>query len=194
MKKTVLAILTMLMVAIALSGCNMFAKANGVILYGEEEDILNAVEKEKEKLVKEEQHKIKILTNESLQIMILTDKTAQSLVDKKLITEITNQEKAKTKAITSLPKVAKGEGLLFTKEASPELTTEEINLNIKNEGNLIIGEGRTYADLFLIVNEEDWATQGGTEKTLAVLQYDKDPSTGGLQYDVEKTQLVRIQE
>ena len=38
----------------------MFAKANGVILYGEEEEILNVVEKEKDELVEEEQHKIKI--------------------------------------------------------------------------------------------------------------------------------------
>ena len=49
MKKTILGILTMLLAVIALTGCNMFAKANGVILYGEEEEILNAVEKEKER-------------------------------------------------------------------------------------------------------------------------------------------------
>ena len=48
--------------------------------------------------------------------MILTDETAQSLVKKKLIKEITDQEKAKTEAISSLSNVAKGEALLFTKE------------------------------------------------------------------------------
>ena len=54
MKKTILRILTTLMAVIVLSGCSMFAKANGVILYGEEEEILNAVEKEQEK---EKKHK-----------------------------------------------------------------------------------------------------------------------------------------
>ena len=58
----------------------MFAKANGVILYGEEEEILKAVEKEKDELVEEEQHKIKMLTMDERQIMVLTEKTAQSLV------------------------------------------------------------------------------------------------------------------
>ena len=194
MKKTILVIFTTLMAVTALTGCNMFAKANGVILYGEEEEILNAVEKEKDKLVEEELHKIKILTNDDQKIMILTVETAQSLVEKKLISEITNQEKAKTKAISSLSKVAKGEALLFTKEKSHELEIEDVNINIKYEGNLVIGEGRVYADLFLIVNDDDWDSLKGTEKTLAILEYDKDPSAKGLSYDVEKAQLVRIQD
>ena len=192
MKKILLCILTTLMAAIVLSGCNMFAKANGVILYGEEEEVLNAVEVEKDELEKEEQHKIKMITNNDRQIMILTVETAQSLVEKKLIKEITNQKKAKTKAISSLPKVAKGEGLLFTKEKSHEFEIE--NINSKFEGNMIIGDGRTYADIFLIVNDEDWASIEGAEKTLAILKYDKDPSADGLSYDVEKAQLVRIQD
>ena len=68
------------------------------------------------------------------------------------------------------------------------------NINIEDEGNLVIGEGRVYTDLFLIVNDEDWASLEGTEKTLAILKYDKDPSAEGLSYEVEKTQLVRIQD
>ena len=192
MKKTILGILATLMAVLALTGCNMFAKANGVILYGEQEEILKAVEKEKDELVAEEQHKIKISTIDNRKVMILTEDTAQSLVEKKLISEITNQEKGTTKTISSLSKVAKGEGLLFTKEDSHEIKIE--NINIKNEGNLVIGEGRVYADLFLIVTDEDWASLEGTEKTLAILKYDKDPSADGLSYDVEKTQLVRIQD
>ena len=82
--------------------------------------------------------------------------------------------------------------MLFTKEKSYKLEIE--NINIKYEGNLIIGDGRIYADLFLIVNDEDWASLKGTEKTMAILKYDKDPSTHGLSYDVEKAQLVRIQD
>ena len=192
MKKTILGILATLMAVLALTGCNMFAKANGVILYGEQEEILKAVEKEKDELVAEEQHNIKISIIDNRKVMILTEETAQSLVEKKLIAEITNQEKGTTKVISSLSKVAKGEGLLFTKEESYEIKIE--NINIKNEGDLVIGEGRVYADLFLIVTDEDWASLEGTEKTLAILKYDKDPSADGLSYDVEKTQLVRIQD
>ena len=52
--------------------------------------------------------------------MILTDETAQALIGKKLIREITDQEKRKTKAISSLSKVTKGEGLLFAKEEAKD--------------------------------------------------------------------------
>ena len=133
-----------------------------------------------------------MVTHDNRQIMILKEETAQSLVEKKLIKEITNQEKAHTKAISSLSKVAKGEGLLFTKEESYELGIE--NLTITYEGNLVIRDGRVYTDLFLIVNDDDWASLEGTEKTLAILKYHKDPSAQGLRYDVEKTQLVHIQD
>lgn len=204
MKKIILGIFTTFMAVVVLTGCNLFAKANGIILYGEEEEILTAVEnvklkekgdkkeREKEKLVEEEQHKIKILTDDTRQIMILTDKTAQSLVKNKLISEITNQEKAIVKPISSLSKVAKGEALLFAKEESSKLEIE--NINIQYEGNLIIGDGRTYADMFLIVNDEDWASLQGTEKMMAILKFDKDPSADGFSYEVEKAQLVRIQD
>ena len=198
MKKTILGIITTLMAVVVLSGCSMFAKANGVILYGEEEEILTAVEKEQEKKKKKdkpvevEQHKIKILTNDSQKVMILKEETAQSLVNKKLIREITNSEKGKSEAVSSLSKVAKGEALLFTKEKSYELELEDIK--IENKGNLIIGIGRAYADMFLIVNDEDWVSLEGTEKTLALLKYDKDPGKDGLDYDVEQVQLVQIQD
>ncbi len=194
MKKTVLGILTMLMAVTALTGCNMLAKANGVILYGEESEIVKAVEKEKDELVKEEQHKIKILDNNGHQVMILSEKTADALVKKKLINEITNPEKAKIKAVSSLSKISNGKGLLFAKKELKELNVDGKSLEIKYEGNLIIGEGRTYAEIFLIVTDEEWASLSGTEKTLAILEYDKDPSSKGLDYDVEKTQLVRIQD
>ncbi|MBB4826416.1 hypothetical protein HNO89_003676 [Sporosarcina luteola] len=192
MRRNGLGIITTALVVLVLSGCSMFAQANGVILYGEEEEIAKAVEKEKDKAKEEEQHEIKIFTEDNRQIMILTEETTQSLIKKKLIKEITNQEKATTKAISSLPSVSKGEALLFTKEESHELGID--NVNISYEGNLVIGDGRTYADKFLIVNNDDWNSFGGTKKTMAILKYDKDPSANGLRYDVEKTQLVRIQD
>ena len=193
MKKSILGILITLMAVIALLGCGMLAKANGVILYGEEE-ILNAVKEEKDKIVEVEQHKIKMLTNDNQQIMILSEDTAQSLVEKKLISEITDQKKGESKEISSLSKVAKGEALLFAKEESNEIEIEDIDINIKYEGNLIIGIGRAYADMFLIVKDEDWASLKGAEKALAILKYDKDPSAKGLSYPVEQVQLVRIQD
>ena len=194
MKKLLMVFLTTLLTATVLTGCNMFAKANGVILYGEEQQILDSLEQEKDELVKEDQYKIKVVENDGQQILVLTEETAQALVKKGLIKEITNIEKGKTKAISSLSKVNAGEGILFAKKEPAALNLEGKDLNVEYEGNLIIGDGRAYSDMFLIVNDADWASIKGTEKMMALLEYDKDPSADGLDYDVEKTQLVRIQE
>ena len=194
MKKFLMVFLTALLTATVLTGCNMFAKANGVILYGEEQQIIDSLEREKDDLVKEDQYKIKIVENGGQQILVITEETAQALVKKKLIKEITNAEKGKTEAISSLSKVAAGEGILFAKKEPAALNLEGKDLNVEYEGNIIIGEGRAYGDMFLIVTDADWASIKGTEKMMALLEYDKDPSADGLDYDVEKTQLVRIQE
>lgn len=189
MKKLFIVFLTSIVAVSLLSGCGMLAKANGVILYGEQQDIIDSIERDKKEILEEDQFNIKIVEHGQQQIMILTEETAQELVSKKLIRKITDQEKAKTEVITSLPKVAQSEGLLFAKEKVEELDVVD---KVKYEGNLIIGEGRTYTDMFLIVNNADWDAIKGTEKTMAVLKYDKDPSADGLSFDVEKTQLIRI--
>lgn len=195
MKKLLTVFLTASLTATVLSGCGLFTKANGVILYGEEQQIIDSVEREKDKLVEEDQYKIKVVENDEKQIMILTEGTAQALAKKELIRKVIKKgDKEKTETFKSLLKVDKGEGVLFAKQEVKELNVEGMNLNVEYEGNLIIGDGRAYVDMFLIVNDADWASIKGTEKAMAVIEYDKDPSAKGLDYDVEKTQLVRIEE
>ncbi|MEK3955249.1 lipoprotein BA_5634 family protein [Psychrobacillus sp. FSL K6-1464] len=193
MKKLLMVCLTAFLISTVLTGCGMFEKANGVILYGEEQQIIDSLEREKDELVKEDQYKIKIVENDGQRILVLKDETAQSLVKKKLIREITNQEKAKTAVISSLPKVAVGEGILFAKKELAALNLDGMELNVKYEGNNVIGRGRAYADMFLIVNDADWASIKGSEKVMALLEYDKDPSADGLSdYGVEERTLVRF--
>ncbi|MCM3357300.1 lipoprotein BA_5634 family protein [Psychrobacillus sp. FSL K6-4046] len=190
MKKLLIIFLTTVIATTVLTGCNLLAKANGVILYGEQQDIIDSVERDKKEIIEEEQFTIKMIEQGQQKVMVLTEETAKELVSKQLIREITNQEKGKTKVAKSLSKVSEGEGLLFAKQKVEKLDAME---NVKYEGNLIIGEGRAYTDMFLIVTNADYDAIEGTEKTMAVLKYDKDPSADGLKYDVEKTQLVRIE-
>ncbi len=194
MKKVLIGFLAAVFTITTLTGCGMFASANAVILYGEEEEVLAAIDKEKDVFIKEDQFKIKIWETGGKKLLFLTDETAQFLIDKKLLREITDQEKRKTKAVTSLPKVTKGEGLFFAREDAKDFDTKDIDLEVTYEGNIIIGEGRVFTDMFLIIQEDDWSSLQGTEKTMAILEYDKDPSAEGLRYDVDKTQLVRIQD
>lgn len=85
MKKLLMVCLTAFLISTVLTGCGMFEKANGVILYGEEQQIIDSLEREKDELVKEDQYKIQIVENDGQRILVLKDETAQSLVKKKLI-------------------------------------------------------------------------------------------------------------
>ena len=193
MKKIMMAMLTTLLVATALTGCSMFEKANGVILYGEEQEIKTAVDKEKkkDKFSEEVSYKIKLVENDAQRIMILSNETAQALIEKKLIRKVTKD--SETELVKDLSKVDKGEGILFAKrDSKQELNVDGVNINIKYEGNLLIGKGRSYVDMFLIVHDEEWASVTGTEKVMAILKYTNDPSKKGLDYDVETTQLITI--
>ena len=61
MKKLLMVCLTAFLISTVLTGCGMFEKANGVILYGEEQQIIDSLEREKDELVKEDHYKIKIV-------------------------------------------------------------------------------------------------------------------------------------
>ena len=53
-KKLLMVCLTAFLISTVLTGCGMFEKANGVILYGEEQQIIDSLEREKDELVKED--------------------------------------------------------------------------------------------------------------------------------------------
>lgn len=191
MKKLVTGLWTVTLVATVLTGCGLFAKANGVILYGDQQEITANVKKEKEKVIESTTYDLKIVEQEGKRIMVLTEETAQALLQKKLIRQIIDPAKTKTKAISSLPKMAKGEGILFAKQKPASLDLVE-GIQAKYEGNLVIGEGRVYTDMFLIVQKKDWENVAGVDKQMAILQYDVDPSADGLRYEVENRQLIRL--
>ena len=128
MKKLLTVFLTASLTATVLSGCGLFTKANGVILYGEEQQIIDSVEREKDNLVEEDQYKIKVVENDEKQIMILTEGTAQALAKKELIRKVIKKgDKEKTETFKSLSKVDKGEGVLFAKQELEELNVEGMN-------------------------------------------------------------------
>lgn len=47
-----------------------------------------------------------------------------------------------------------------------EISIEGQSFDVKYEGNNIIGDGRTYVDMFLIVDDTDWPSIKGKEKNL----------------------------
>ncbi|MGI2329030.1 lipoprotein BA_5634 family protein [Planococcus sp. YIM B11945] len=187
MKKKLLGFTAALMASVLLTGCGLFEKANGIILYGDEQKILESLKQEPKG--EKEKFSIKVVETENERMMVINEETAQALVDKELLKKVMDNDK--TKAISSLPKVAKGESILYAKKEKDGLVLEGQTLKTTYEGNSIIGDGRAYVDMFLIVDNEDWPAIEGAEKTMGIIQYKKDPD-GMKDFDVERAQLVRI--
>lgn len=197
MKKYLSVCVTAVLAGFMLTGCSgikeVFQKANGVILYGDQQQIEDSIQKEKDDLIEKDEYMIKVVQNGEKKILILNENTAKDLVKKELLKKVTNE--TEVEPITALPEVTKGKGVLFAKQKTEEVHLEGMNLEVSEvsyEGNKVIGDGRHYVDMFLIVNEDDFSAIKGIEKTMGIIKYNKDPDKKLPGFDVEQVQLVRI--
>ncbi|MGR7946987.1 lipoprotein BA_5634 family protein [Paenibacillus sp. M.A.Huq-81] len=174
-----------------IAGCGMFSKANGIILYGEKQQVEDMLIREKNLLKDNDIYTVKLVEEkDEKRTLVLDDKTAKLLMDKKLIRQVIKGDK--TEAISKLPELTDEKGVLFAKEKKEGVETGEKVLPATYGGNVVIGDGRSYADQFLVVTEAAWDEAAGTEKTMGVLHYEKDPSKKMGTYNVEKNQLIQI--
>ncbi|WP_102272634.1 lipoprotein BA_5634 family protein [Cytobacillus massiliigabonensis] len=195
MRKILSVCMTAILASSMITGCSaikdVFEKANGVILYGDQQQITDSIKQEQNDLIKKDEYAIKVVENGGKKILLLNEKTAKDLVEKELIKKVTNE--TDTEPITSLPKVTKGKGVLFAKQKA-EVHLDGMQLDVSYEGNKVIGDGRRYVDMFLIIDDADFSVIKGDEKAMGIIKYDKDPAKKLPGFDVEQVQLVRIEE
>lgn len=156
----------------ALSGCSLLGeKANGLVLYGTEQQVQQIADKNKTEVKEKDVYKMKLATLEGKKVLVMDKKTGEELVKKELLKKVENED---TKAINKLPAVTADQGILFAKEKVGNATIDGAKL--KYEGNTIIGDGRQYVDMFAIVDDAAYGNVKGEEKSVGVLKFDKDPS------------------
>lgn len=189
MKKQVLLMASAFLGAMVLTGCSLFETANGIVLYGDEAKVLSSLEEEHKGQIEKDSYSVKIIEKDDKRTLVMDDNTAKALVEMDLLKEVKNNE---AKSLSELPKATQGEGVLFAKTSDEVNMFDGMDLSTKYEGNVIIGDGRVYVDMFLVVTEDDFEEISGTEKTIGVIQYDKDPDGIGA-FDVDREQLVRIE-
>ncbi|MBO1582373.1 lipoprotein BA_5634 family protein [Bacillus sp. XF8] len=174
----------------ALSGCSLLGeKANGMVTYGSEQQVNQVIDKNKSDIKEKDTYKMKLATLESKKVLVMDKKTGEELVKKELLKKV---EKDNTKAIDKLPAVTADQGVLFAKEKVENATIDGAKL--KYEGNTIIGDGRSYADMFAIVDDAAYEKVNGEEKSVGVLKFDKDPKDKiqDTTKETETVQLVKI--
>ncbi|RLQ92527.1 lipoprotein BA_5634 family protein [Planomicrobium sp. Y74] len=191
MKKITLWLAALCGGAIILSGCNILDKANGIILYGDEEKVLSSLKEEHKGQVEKESLSVKLMHTDGKRLMIMDETSAQYLLEKELLQEV--KDGRDTEALSSIPELAEGETLLFAKKEDSDIGFDSLPDQMNYEGNIIIGDGRVYADMFLVVTDESFTELEAEAKTMGIIQYNKDPGgIGG--FGVEKEQLVKIEE
>ncbi|MGG0360542.1 lipoprotein BA_5634 family protein [Bacillus tropicus] len=175
----------------ALSGCSLLGeKSNGVIAYGTEQQVQQLADQKKNDMKEKNIYKMKLTTVEDKKILVMDKKTGEELVKKELLKKVDKNDD--TKAIDKLPAITEEQGIIFTKEEAKDITIDGIQL--KYEGNTIIGDGRSYADMFVIVDAGAYNQIKGEEKSVGVLRLDKDPKNEmkDIKTKVEQVQLVKI--
>ncbi|WP_336991449.1 lipoprotein BA_5634 family protein [Bacillus toyonensis] len=174
----------------ALSGCSLLGeKANGFVLYGSEEQVTQIADKNKKEVKEKDFYKMKLTTLEDKKVLVMDKKTGVELVKKELLSKV--DAKDDTKPLDKLPAVTTAQGVLFAKNKVENAKIDGAKL--KYEGNIIIGSGRAYADMFAIVDDATYNNVKGEEKSVGVLKFDKDPSKEFPgKNGVETSQLVKI--
>ncbi|HFU7090033.1 TPA: lipoprotein BA_5634 family protein [Bacillus cereus] len=175
----------------ALSGCSLLEeKANGMVTYGNEKQINRVIDLNNNNIKEKDTYKMKLATLEDKKVLVMDKKTGEKLVKKELVKKVETDDT--TKAIDKLPTVTAEQGVLFAKEKVENTTIDGIQL--KYEGNIIIGDARSYADMFAIVDDTTYKKVNGEEKSVGVLKFDKDPKDimMNVTKETEATQLVKI--
>lgn len=156
-----------------LSGCSEIfgKKANGIVAYGNQKDVEQLGEKNKKDIKEQATYPAKLIEQDNKKILIFSEKTANDLIKKEMLQKVVNNDE--TKPIKELTKVTDTGGLLFAKEKIDIMHMG--NLPLHYEGNIVIGEGRMYSDMFAVVSEQSFKGIKGKETSIGVFHFKKDP-------------------
>lgn len=176
--------------AVALTGCGLLPqKSNGLILYGSDKQIDGQIEKYNKELKENNTYKIKLLEVDKQKTLVMSKNTAEELIKREALRQVEGEN---TKPMDKLPEVTKEKAVMFAKSEMKDFKVDGKNYTVKYEGNSIIGNGRTYVDSFLIVDDSEFESIAGTEKTMGLLKFNKDPKneTVDVAKGTEKFQMV----
>lgn len=169
---------------------NIFPQADGIIAYGEKQQIDAVLKDHAKQIAASDVFAIKTADADGKKIMYLSQKTIDALIQKKLLTKV--NEDGNTETLLSLPPVSEGEGLLFAKQEADKVIGSKSTLPVKYEGNIIIGDGRAYVDVFVVLEDSHWQALQEKEKTMAVMKTKKNAERLMGTFEVETQQLVSV--
>lgn len=168
-------------------------QALGLFVYGEKDNVTNALDDNKDKLVNQDQWQVKQVQSENGDdVLAISQSDAQTMLDEKLWNKVVKEDKTDT--LTQLPKADDTSSVLFTKDTSIK-TLEVAGITSKNEGNVVLGNSRTMTDMYMIMTDQAWEELSGDELTIGFMHFHKDENPKHKLNDfpdIETVQLVDL--
>ena len=199
MKKLLATATFAVFLVLLMGGCSIedlkdryFPQAQGVLLYGDKEVLEEDIEAQQNHLVDHEVYAVKIEEVDEEKIMIMKEDAAQKLLNKGLFREVLKGDKVGR--IDQLAEVIEDRPLLFSKKEQKNIKLGETIYDVNDGGNVVIGDGRTYVDSFLIVHDSFFNFVKGEEKAIGLLHFieEENPKDKLLDFEAERVQLTSI--
>ncbi|MCG7408537.1 lipoprotein BA_5634 family protein [Paenibacillus sp. ACRRX] len=192
MKRWISTIVLAGLIAILGTGCVFNDKANGIVLYGLQDDVKSTVDNYAKDIKFSGTIPFKDQTTPQGRMLILNENSAKALIEAGIMKQVT--EKDKVSKLDTLPTVSGQQGVIFAKQDIKAFTLDGVSFAYG--GNNIIGDGRKLVDMFAIVSEEAYKQMKGDVKSLGLLNFGKDISSKLAEFTnlVEAVQLVRFEE
>lgn len=167
-------------------------QALGLLIYDDHETIDQTIEEFSNKALTQETWQVKMVeTSADETIMVIPESAAQLMLANHLWHEVIHNEKANV--VYELPKITTDQAVLFTKTDTDKVDIEAIHAF--NKGNIVLGNGRKYTDMFVITANEQWESLQAEEKTIGFLHFSKEENPKyklNQLRDVEAVQLVDV--
>ncbi|MCY7486326.1 lipoprotein BA_5634 family protein [Paenibacillus alvei] len=194
MKKKLGILATMMLVLVMATGCSLFGtKANGLIMYGSEEQIKKALENTKNDVTKTEDFVLKYDAKQADDRVIAISKTtAQGLFNDGLLQQV--KDKDTTEIISKLPEVTGDQAVIFAKTSKTVAELKSVKLAGQYGGDIVIGESRGFAKTIVLLDDAAWEKLNADKLGLTVAHFSKDPkhNIAALSEILEKAQMVVI--
>jgi len=168
-------------------------QALGLLVYGEEDNVINAIEENEDALVNHAEWQVKQVRSENeKEVLVISDSDAKAMLDEKLWNKVVKEDKTDT--LSQLPKADDDSSLLFTKDTSIQ-TLDVAGITSNNEGNVVLGNSRTMTDMYMIVPDQIWDNLKGDVLTIGFMHFHKDenPKHKINNFpDIETVQLIDV--
>lgn len=185
---------TMMLVLVMATGCSLLGtKANGLIMYGSEEQIKKALENTKKDVTMTEDFALKYDVKQADdRIIAISKSTAQGLFNSGLLQRV--KDKDTTRIISKMPEVTGDNAVIFAKTSTTVVELKGVKLAGQYGGDIVIGESRGFAKTIVLLDDAVWEKLNADKLGLTIAHFSKDPkhSMVALSEMLEKAQMVVI--